>query len=102
MVSLRLGCDEGIILPGNASAPGQPAATVLTTTELVFAGIGDFNYSCEAENLAYLSDFLDATITQRHLRYLGGNHGGLAVPGGGDVGVGVGGLRGRERQEFTV
>ena len=39
MVSLRLGCDGGIILSGKASAPGQPSATVLTTTEPVFAGI---------------------------------------------------------------
>ena len=120
---------------------------------------GDLNYSCKAENLAYLSDFLNAADTQRHLRYLveimvprirvrvsplcfytflgkildsteatmrrallltqhnryhNGHsplvsreeiveaHCGLAVPGGGDVGEGVGGLRDRERQEFTV
>jgi hypothetical protein len=39
MMSLGLGCDEGIILSGKASAPGQPLTTVLTTTEPVFAGI---------------------------------------------------------------
>jgi len=38
MVSLRLECDEGIILSVKTSAPGQPSTTVLTTTEPVFAG----------------------------------------------------------------
>ena len=75
MVNLRLGCDGGIILSGKASAPGQPSATILTKTSRFLPEFGDLNYSCKAENSAYLSDLLPAADTQRQLRYLGRNHG---------------------------
>ena len=69
--------------------------------------------------LGKILDFTEATTRRAllltyHDRYHNGHsllvvrekiveaHGGLAVPGGGDVGVGVVGMRGRERQEFTV